>query len=326
MSRGIDFARWWLRSAWRSSTPAALHIGRLPPVCPYYSDSFPGPSTSVSCCWVMLPSLGSSAAKVPGEPGTARRTGRSRRATPSEAVQAHLAGYNIDVLKVVKLYPAMASYDVQRVQKVTAFLHGLGVDVRRVVQVHPVLLAGKLEKYEAVMRLLQSNGVDVARVINFYPNVLKVRPTTLQRTMDVISSCNCCARQTINSFPAILRLSVSDVSAILDMHKQSNSTKGSDTNRPMEMHPKAKLLSSLGLEVNWLMKRMPRLLMLNANKLQTTVDYLKSVGVDVSHRYLRLPVFFESLLFEHFSTHAVFGQLALIHSLRCRGKERSVPF
>eukprot|EP00667_Euglena_gracilis_P027391 EG_transcript_33770 len=83
---------------------------------------------------------------------------------PSAELQRHLTdGFAIDVRKVVRRYPYMAHYPVERVEHTTSYLAGLKVDVKRVVEAHPILLAGQVERYEAVVELLRANGVDVVK-------------------------------------------------------------------------------------------------------------------------------------------------------------------
>eukprot|EP00667_Euglena_gracilis_P030147 EG_transcript_41201 len=96
-------------------------------------------SLITSPLWVILPI----AAEPLAHSGARRVSGRLRKEnrTPSVAVQAHLANYNIDVVKVIKIYPAVASYDEERVQKVTSYLARLGVDVKRVVDKYPLILS-----------------------------------------------------------------------------------------------------------------------------------------------------------------------------------------
>eukprot|EP00667_Euglena_gracilis_P011855 EG_transcript_12142 len=281
MIRGADFVRRCLRSIWWPFTPTTLDVGRLLSVRSNYRYFFPGPLISSSCRWVMLSSLGSSAAEVPVQPGTARRIGRPPlgQRTPSAAVLAHLIGYGIDVAKVVRRYPAIASYDVERVQRITDYLASLGVDVKRVVEFHTVLLSGKVEKFEAVVHLLQANDVHVARMLNHHPAILRYRIATIQRRMDFISSCGHSVANVVNRYPNILRLSVPDVSP--ELRRQSNEANEVATSPPTHMHHGAVLLSSVGLDVEWLFKRSPRVLVLSSNKLRTTLDYLQTLGVRV---------------------------------------------
>eukprot|EP00667_Euglena_gracilis_P014352 EG_transcript_14864 len=237
-------------------------------------DSF----ISSSPLWVILPI----AAEPPAPSvGARRRRGRPRKEnrTASVAVQAHLATYNIDVVKVVKIYPPIASYDEERVQKVTAYLARLGVDVKRVVDKYPMILSGQVETYEKVVQLLRDNGVDVVRVVDLNPNVLQRRIATLQCTMDAVVSCGHSIANVFNRHPGFMRMSVSDISIMLELQGQTNAA-GTRHHRPL--HPKALLLYSLGLNSELLLKKMPRVLALSMDKLQSVLQYLNSLGVDVS--------------------------------------------
>eukprot|EP00667_Euglena_gracilis_P024660 EG_transcript_28515 len=64
---------------------------------------------------------------------------------PGADVQQHLDTFGIDARKVVRRCPAVAKYDVERVQHVSAYLAELKVDVKHAVETHPNLLAGQME-------------------------------------------------------------------------------------------------------------------------------------------------------------------------------------
>eukprot|EP00667_Euglena_gracilis_P022171 EG_transcript_24577 len=209
-------------------------------------------SLITSPLWVILP--------IAAEPlGRRRKENR----TPSVAVQAHLANYNIDVAKVVKIYPAVASYDEERVQKVTSYLARLGVDVKRVVDKYPLILSGQVETFEKVVQLLRYNGVDVVRAVEQNPNFLHRRISTLQHTMDAVVSCGHSVADVFNRCPSFMRMSAADVSIMLELQQQ---TDAAATRHHRPMHPKALLLCSLGLDSEWLLKRMPRVLVFSMDK------------------------------------------------------------
>eukprot|EP00667_Euglena_gracilis_P011245 EG_transcript_11471 len=232
---------------------------------------------SSSPLWVVLPI----AAEPSAHSGTRRGRGRPQKEnrTPSVAVQAHLATYNIDVVKVVKAYPPIASYDEERVQKVTAYLARMGVDVKRVVDKYPMILSGQVEAYEKVVQLLRDNGVDVVRAVDLNPNVLQRRIATLQCAMDAVVSCGHTVADIFTRYPGFMRMSAADVSIMLELQGQTNAA-ATRPHRPM--HPKALLFYSLGLDSEWLLKKMPRALALSMDKLQSVLQYLNSLGVDVS--------------------------------------------
>eukprot|EP00667_Euglena_gracilis_P012413 EG_transcript_12754 len=236
----------------------------------------PGSLISSSPLWVILP-----IAAEPSAHSAARRgRGRPRKEnrTPSVAVQAHLATYNIDAAKVIKIYPPIASYDEERVQKVTAYLARLGVDVKRVVDKYPSILSGQVATYEKVVQLLRDNGVDVVRAVDLNPNVLHRRIVTLQCTMDAVASCGHSVADVFYRHPGIARMSTEDISIMLELQGQ---THAAATGHHRPMHPKAVQLYSLGLDSEWLLKNVPKVLNLSLDKLQRVLQYLNSLGIDV---------------------------------------------
>eukprot|EP00667_Euglena_gracilis_P013967 EG_transcript_14436 len=262
----VDFVRRWLTRFTRCPVPSAI------PVVWSRLHLYPrNDGLASSAQWITL-SIGCSMAVRSIKPNTARAKGRPRKENRimSVAVQAHLESYGIDVQKVVQRYPPVASYDVERVQKLTAYLARLGVDVKRVVEHHSVVLAGRVEAYEAAVQLLRDNGVDVARAINAYAGVLQRRISTVQRTMSAISNCGHSPADVVNRDPRILRSSLSDLSILASQGQIDTS-----------LYPKMALLTSLGLDVNRLLKKMPSGLSCSVDKIQITVDYLNMLGVDV---------------------------------------------
>eukprot|EP00667_Euglena_gracilis_P017059 EG_transcript_17905 len=255
----------WLRAVSCIRTPV------VPPLAGTLHGCQNSPFAPCSSRWVVTPVVG----LTEQLPSSARRRGRRRieNRVPDAAVQAHLAEFGIDVPKVVQRYPPVASYNVERVQKVTAFLVKLGVDVKHVVEQFSVVLSGKVEAYEAVVKLLRDNGINVAKAVTSFPGVLGRRIPTLQTIMDAISHSGSSVADIINKDPIILRFSALDTSVILDLSASNAS--------PRQMHPKAALFFSLGVDANLLLKRMPRVLTLSMDKLQAAVDYLKALHVDV---------------------------------------------
>eukprot|EP00667_Euglena_gracilis_P019197 EG_transcript_20521 len=268
-----DFTRRGLRMVVQRLSPSKATARRgAPPACLHNQlavRSFP-----FSSYWVALSHIGLVPTPALANPSIPRRRGPPRKENriPSEAVQAHLTTFKFDVPKLLQRHPPIASYDVERVQRITSYLAGLGVDVKRVVQVMPSLLGGKVEAYDAVVQLLRNNAVDPSRAINSYPGILKRRCATLQRTMDAIASCGFCVADVVNLDPRIWRRSAADLSLY-----QTNTA----TNSSPEMQHKAALLSSVGLEFKWFLKRMPKVLFLHTDKLQRTLQYLKDLGVNV---------------------------------------------
>eukprot|EP00667_Euglena_gracilis_P010583 EG_transcript_10781 len=289
MEAGADILRRLLRLVrWPATSTIPLVLSRPPP---NLHHNLPTAFQTSSPLWVILSITGSTT-----QPGTRRRRRvEKERQILSVDLRDHLSAFNIDVPKVVERYPPIASCDVQRVQRVTSFLAGLGIDMKRVLEVYPSLLAGKVEAYAAVVQLLSDRGVDAARVINPYPGVLHRRVATLQRALDAIESCGVCVADVVNRDPKILRLSASDLSSLQnDAAADPLQPQSIDTNEntpptkfSTQMHSKATLLSSVGLEFEWFLKRMPRVLFLSMDKLKVRLDYLKSLGVDVP-KVLRL--------------------------------------
>eukprot|EP00667_Euglena_gracilis_P013187 EG_transcript_13593 len=231
---------------------------------------------------------------------TRRRRGRARNENrvPSMAVQTHLEAYGINVQKLVQSYPPIASYDLERVQKVTSYLNDLQVDVKRVVEAYPRLLSGQVDTYNKVVELLRHNDVNVARAVNLHPAVLTRGLTAIQNTMDAISSCGHSVARVVNRCPSVLRSSKSNVSAALELQDESLASKkrlaGPLTQEPplcRNMHPKAVLLSSLGLDADWMLRKMPQVLTLTVDKCQRAVNYLNTLGVDVPKVVRLAPVY-----------------------------------
>eukprot|EP00667_Euglena_gracilis_P009891 EG_transcript_10058 len=218
---------------------------------------------------------------------------------PSTDVQRHLDAFSIDVRKVVRRYPAVANYDVGRVECITSYLAGLKVDVRRVVKAYPTLLAGKVERYEAVVELLRANGVDVVKAVNCNPGVLKNRPDTLRHTMAAIAACGHSVADVVDRQPRILRSSTSDVAAMLQLHRRSvaatqqrpasGQPPPSPTGAPEAADPRVALLASLGLDADRLLRKAPHVLVYSLDKLQVSVAYLKGLGVDTARVVWKAP-------------------------------------
>eukprot|EP00667_Euglena_gracilis_P026733 EG_transcript_32467 len=166
MAAAADFARRWLRH--RRVVGLGPLLVRSRPLLNCHGDLALRPFSSSS---------------PPPPTSNEQKVARLGHQMPAAAVQAHLAQCGIDAHKVVRCYPAIASYSVERVQRVTGYLAGLGVDVKRVVEGHPGLLAGKVEKYIKMVQLLRENGVDVARAAScnhtFGTGVAELLPRSL---------------------------------------------------------------------------------------------------------------------------------------------------
>eukprot|EP00667_Euglena_gracilis_P017079 EG_transcript_17931 len=187
---------------------------------------------------------------------------------PSAEVQRHLDVFAIDVRKVVRLCPAVAKYNVERVERITSYLAGLKVDVRRVVEAYPRLLAGQVERYEAVVELLRANGVDVVNAINRCPSVLRRRLDPLRHTMAAIAACGHSVADVVDRRPAMLRCTPSDVAAMLQLHRRSAASATPErpaSSQPLPSpagaleaaDPRVALLASLGLDTDRLLRRAP---------------------------------------------------------------------
>eukprot|EP00667_Euglena_gracilis_P021456 EG_transcript_23496 len=150
-----------------------------------------------------------------------------------------------------------------------------------------------MEMYEKVVQLLQDNQVDVVRAVNLNPNVLQRRIGTLQCIMDAVVSCGHSVADVFNRYPSFMRMSAADVSIMLELRGQTNA---SATRHHRPMHPKALLLYSLGLDSEWLLKRVPNkegellervvrsnptVLGLRTEALQQRVQFLKENGLNV---------------------------------------------
>eukprot|EP00667_Euglena_gracilis_P018272 EG_transcript_19369 len=277
MGLAADFARRGLQRVVQRLSPneATARIRGPPPGC--QSKQLAGHSFPSFSHWVVLSHMG----LIPTPPSAISSLPRSKggrpqkeNRIPSAAVQAHLATFKFDVPKLLQRHPPIASYDVERVQRITSNLAGLGVDVKRVVEVLPSLLGGKVEAYDAVVQLLRNSAVDPIRAVNGYPGILRRRVPTLQHIMDTVASCGFCVADVMNLDSRIWRRSAADLASL---QHQTNTA----TNSSPQMQHKAALLSSVGLEFKWLLKREPRVLFLHNDKLQSTLQYLKDLGVNV---------------------------------------------
>eukprot|EP00667_Euglena_gracilis_P012061 EG_transcript_12354 len=229
--------------------------------------------------WIALATSGSTAERPSSV--VAGRAGRAKDRMPSAEVQAHLSLYGIDAPKVIQRYPPIASYSVERVEHVTSHLAELGVNVRRVVEFQPVLLAGRVEAHKAVVQLLRDNGVDVVRTIDRNPSVLTRRIASLQRSMDVIANSGHSVARVLNHQPSILRSSASGISSTLRFLAAKLDVQQSCHSLSKEEDLRGELLSSLGLDADYVLKQAPHLLALRCDKMQTVVEYLKGLGVNV---------------------------------------------
>eukprot|EP00667_Euglena_gracilis_P009659 EG_transcript_9818 len=208
--------------------------------------------------------------------------GQKRSKVANDAVQSLLRYYDIDILKVVRRYPAVMSYDVRRVERVTSYLGGLGVDVKRVVEKYPTVLAGKVEAFDAVEQWLRHNGVDVARVVGADPGVLSRRIGTLREIGGTICSCGHSLADAAHRYPAIFRTSSAGASVVLELRKLAQPmTDLPDPEWPSgETGRKLALLSSLGLDVDRLLSRAPQILSYRYSKLFAVAQFLNEQGLD----------------------------------------------
>eukprot|EP00667_Euglena_gracilis_P017856 EG_transcript_18872 len=262
---------WLLRATrWRRATSFIPAVLQLPNFC---LNGYCRPISPLSSSqWIHLAAIGLKCIPLAAK----AVEGTPVRHTPSAAVQSHLNRYCIDVPRVVKCYPPIASYPVERVERITSYLAGLGVDVRRAVEYHPSLLGGQVEAYEPIVQLLQANGVDVARVLNTNPGVLKRRVATVQQSIDTIASCGHSVADVLRNHPAILRSSAANISSIFRLREYSRRTSQTLT-RDQSCDPKVVLLASLGLDDDWLLKRGSRLVNCSFDKLHTGVSFLEGL-------------------------------------------------
>eukprot|EP00667_Euglena_gracilis_P014095 EG_transcript_14580 len=224
-----------------------------------------------------------SAAVPPGRRGRPKLPHR----VPSTALQAHLAVYGVNVPKVLRRNPAVASYDMERVERVTSYLAELGVDVKRVVDRYADILGGQVDIYEQKVQMLRDSRINVVRVINTNPAVLKKRIDTLQNTMDAISSSGHSVAAVVDRNPGILRCAVSSISSILQPRRDPSLAQPPAS--PLDNDPRVALLSSMGLDTNKLLRRDPRALFLSFDKMRSVVDYLTGLHVDVQKVVRRAP-------------------------------------
>eukprot|EP00667_Euglena_gracilis_P011225 EG_transcript_11449 len=217
---------------------------------------------------------------------------------PNAAIQAHLEGYGIDVFKVVQKYPHIALYEVERVQRITSYLTGLDVDVKRIVEFLPNLLASRVEAFEAVVQLLRDNGVDVRSAVNRHPAVLRCKVSSLQHAMDAIVSCGHSVADVVNRHPCFLRTSKSDLSAMLHLQSRSEAAQGRLTGNQQpsigiagiaRIDAKVAFMSSLGFDADHLLRRAPRVLNYNVDKMHSVVAYLKGLGVNAPNALQKAP-------------------------------------
>eukprot|EP00667_Euglena_gracilis_P011392 EG_transcript_11639 len=207
----------------------------------------------------------------------------ARSRLPSTELQNHLKLYTIDVERLVQRYQRIVFYDVERVERVTSYLAGLGVDVRQAVERFPILLGGRVEKYEAVVQLLRDEGIDVVRVVNRIPSILTRRVVTLQRTMDAISGSGCSVADVSYRHPPIFRCSATNLSSTLEiLSTRLDQTCQQRTAAILPDHKDSRgmLLSSLGLNAEWLLRKAPRVAAVGFDKIREVVDLLERLGVD----------------------------------------------
>eukprot|EP00667_Euglena_gracilis_P014171 EG_transcript_14662 len=224
-----------------------------------------------------------SAGVTPGRCGKTKLLHR----VPSPAVQAHLAVYGVNMSKVLRCYPSVASYDVERVEQMTSYLAGLGVDVKRVLDRNADILGGKVDKYEQKVQMLRDSGINVVRVINMNPGALKRRIAALQGIMDAISRSGHSVAAVVDRNPNVLRCAVSSLSSILQPRR--NTSLAQPPASPLDNDPRVALLSSMGLDTNQLLRRGPKILFLSFEKMRSVVDYLTGLRVDVRKVVQRNP-------------------------------------
>eukprot|EP00667_Euglena_gracilis_P032597 EG_transcript_50571 len=99
--------------------------------------------------------------------------------------------------------------------------------------------------------------------------------------MDVIASSGHSVARVLNHQPSILRSSASGISSTLRFLAAKLDVQPSCHSLSKEEDLRGELLSSLGLDADYVLKQAPHLLALRYDKMQTVVEYLKGLGVNV---------------------------------------------
>lgn len=157
-----------------------------------------------------------------------------------------LTSYNIDVRKVVKVFPAVLSFTPKSVRNKIEYLSDIGFDAVKIINVAPKASLGlALASQQSRIKNLTALGLDAKKVISTAPGVLGLAPGTVQARVVNLNTLGLDAVKIISTAPATLNIP------------------------PETIATKLANLSSLGLNAEKIINTAPSILGFTSDKIRT---------------------------------------------------------
>ena len=176
-----------------------------------------------------------------------------------------IAGLGLDVKTVVRRYPPVVGFNTDTMQLAFAYVDSLGVDARHVVTWRPSLLGVKLQKMEDTVEYLEELGVDVLKVVRGHPIVFARSRETMKSTVAFLRDIGANVPMVVNGRPGVFGLSM------------------------VKLRRKVAYLQEAGVDVPRVVNRLPPVLGYSLEKMQGNMAYLQELGVNAPKTASRLP-------------------------------------